>query len=168
MSTQLSVVPFQGDNILLAEYNGEPYVPAKPIVENMGLDWKGQHAKIRSNERRWGMVIISIPSGGGMQEMSCIPLRKLPAFFYSIDARKVKAEIRPKVEKYQDECDDALWAYWNEGHAVNPRKEAAILEMNAKYIALLERHVALLEKKAVYKRRVSQEEKARIMELHNK
>jgi hypothetical protein len=31
------------------------------------------------------------------------------------------AEVAAKVLLYQNECDDALWAYWSKGAAVNPR-----------------------------------------------
>lgn len=33
-------VPFHGNNLFIVNYNGEPYVPMKPIVEGMGLTWQ--------------------------------------------------------------------------------------------------------------------------------
>jgi hypothetical protein len=54
--------------------------------------------------------------------MMCIPLRKLPGWLMSIEPGKVKdAAVRSRVIQYQNECDDALWQYWNDGIAVNPR-----------------------------------------------
>ncbi|MNF49278.1 hypothetical protein D3C84_305460 [compost metagenome] len=36
----------------------------------------------------------------------------------SIHPNKVKPELRGGIIAYQNECDDALWAYWNEGMAI--------------------------------------------------
>ncbi|NBM79628.1 hypothetical protein GWI76_10220 [Proteus sp. G2659] len=41
-------VPFHGNNLCIVTHDGEPYVPMKPIVEGMGLDWKSQFSKIKS------------------------------------------------------------------------------------------------------------------------
>ncbi len=120
----LMTVPFHGVNLYLVDHEGQPYVPMRPLVEGIGLDWKSQHVKLSANERRWGMVNITTPSAGGIQESSCIPLRKLPGWLSRLEPNKVKnPDVRRKVEEYQDECDDALWSYWNVGHAVNPRTQ---------------------------------------------
>lgn len=109
------VVPFRGDNLYLVEHQGEPYVPMKPVVEGMGLDWKTQHRKMTAKFK--GMVEMTIPSAGGDQLTICLPLRKLPAWLYSIQPGKVSSEIREKVVAYQEECDEVLWQYWTTGKA---------------------------------------------------
>lgn len=93
----------------------------KPVVEGMGLDWKSQHAKMRNGRFSQGMVEITIPSQGGAQKTSCLSLRKFPGWLMSIHPNKVKAEHREAIILYQNECDDALWDYWNKGFAINPR-----------------------------------------------
>lgn len=115
-------VPFHGAELYVVEHNGQPYAPMKPIVEGIGLDWGGQHKKVAANESRWGISVMEIPSAGGLQLATCILLRKLPGWLSTIDAGRVKnPEARAKVIQYQNECDDALWKYWNEGVAVNAR-----------------------------------------------
>lgn len=114
-------VPFHGARLHVVEQDGQPYTPMKPIIEGMGLTWHGQHAKIKANASRWGILELRIPSGGGLQAMLCTPLRKLPGFLTTIEPGKVKnLEARAKIISYQNECDDALWQYWNDGIAVNP------------------------------------------------
>lgn len=105
-------VPFRGNTLYVLDHNSEPFVPMKPIVEGMGMDWRGQYVKLRSNQSRWGMEIISIPSNGGRQESACIPLRKLPGWLMGIHANRVKRGLRDKVIEYQNECDDVLWRHW--------------------------------------------------------
>ena len=115
-------VPFHGADLYVVEHNGEPYTPMKPIVEGMGLTWQPQHRKLAANQVRWGITELVIPSAGGSQAMTCAPLRKLPGWMFSVEVGKVKAsEVRARVIQYQNECDDVLWQYWNDGLAINPR-----------------------------------------------
>ena len=103
-------VDFHQDKLTLVEYNGQPYIAMKPLVENMGLDWRSQQRKLTA--KRWGMVKMTIPTNGDLQEMLCLPLRKLFGWLNTISPNKVKPELKQKIEVYQDECDDVLWAYW--------------------------------------------------------
>lgn len=115
-------ISFHGAQLFVVEHNDQPYTPMKPIITGMGLTWHGQHAKIKANTSRWGVLELRIPSSGGLQDMLCMPLRKLPAWLSGIESGKVKdPEARQSVIRYQDECDDVLWQYWNDGIAVNPR-----------------------------------------------
>lgn len=114
---ELSPVTFHGDTIFCIDYRNHPYTPMKPIVENMGLVWAAQSVKLNAHKERWGVSIIEIPSNGGEQEMLCMPVRKLPSYLASINPKKVRPELRPKIELYQNESDDALWNYWMNGRA---------------------------------------------------
>ena len=49
-----------------------------------------------------------------------MPVRKLPSYLNSINPRKVRPELRAKIELYQAESDDALWNYWMHGRAERP------------------------------------------------
>lgn len=117
---QLSPVTFHGDTIFCIDYQNQPYTPMKPIVENIGLAWQSQCQKLNTNRDRWGITNIVIPSEGGEQEMLCMPVRKLPSYLNSINPRKVRPELRAKIELYQAESDDALWNYWMHGRAERP------------------------------------------------
>lgn len=133
-------VPFHGAELYVVEHNGQPYTPMKPIVRGMGLDWKSQHRKLTANRARWGVVEITTPESslyhhdgdtglnghddhaGQRRRVTCLPIRKVAGWLSTIDAGRVKSpEVRAKVIQYQNECDDVLWQYWNEGVAVNPR-----------------------------------------------
>ncbi len=109
-------VPFNGETVLLYDADGEPYVPVKPLSERFGIAWQVQHRKLQSMKTRLGVTILMIPSTGGDQETTCIPLRKLPAWIYSIHPNKVAEALRPTLIRYQEECDDVLWQHWNGSH----------------------------------------------------
>lgn len=122
-STAVSnVIPFRSAKLLLVDQAGEPFVPMKPVVEGMGLDWGTQFRKLQAG--RFNSVIVMMTTtgtDGKRYEMSCLPLRKLAGWLMSIHASKVRPELRDGVIAYQNECDDALWSYWNQGHAINHR-----------------------------------------------
>lgn len=120
--TQIAV-PFHNTELFLIEHNGQPYTPLRQIVQGMGLDWASQFTKIKQKFATC-VVEITMQILGDDQSRShtCIPVRKLPAWLYSVNPNKVKPELRDTVIKYQEECDDVLWDYWTKGKAVNPRK----------------------------------------------
>lgn len=117
-----TAVQFHGQSIITAMIAGVAYVAMKPIVDNLGMSWTSQHRKLVNSGEKYGYAHMSIPSKGGIQEMLCLPLKKLNGWLFSINPEKVRADIRDKLIQYQDECFTALHDYWNKGVAVNPRK----------------------------------------------
>lgn len=120
-------VPFHGDSLYLVNQNGEAFVPMKPVVEGMGLDWASQFTKIKNRFSK-GVVEIAIPSKGGIQSMTCLAFRKFAGWLHTINVGKVRPELREKVSRYQEECDDVLYQYWTKGKAENPRKKTTVDE----------------------------------------
>ena len=147
--SDLIPVPFRNATLFLADVDGTPYTPMKPIVEGMGLDWKAQYRRLTDAPKRWGMVMMTMPSVGGEQLTCCIPLRKLPGWMMTIQSSRVKPEIRENVEAYQNECDDALWDYWTKGHAERkpstPQSFADALQLAADQQRLIEQQAAQIE-----------------------
>jgi hypothetical protein len=105
-------VPFHDDTVVLLGRDNEPYVAMRPIVENMGLAWNSQWVKLRDRFGSVVMEIITTGVDGKQYEMTCLPLRKLAAWLYTINPKKVAAELRDKIIQYQEECDEVLWRYW--------------------------------------------------------
>ena len=123
MPQELIPVSFLDNTLYIIEHNGEPYVPMRPLVEGMGLAWPVQYRKLNSNGKRWGVTLMVTPSKGGDQKSHCLPLRKLPAFLWSIQPKNVKKNLRARLERYQNDCDDVLWNSWNDIH---PQKDGQI------------------------------------------
>ncbi|WP_438504193.1 phage antirepressor N-terminal domain-containing protein [Citrobacter freundii] len=129
IATQISTinVPFHGDNLYLVNFNGEPHVPMKPVVEGMGLAWQPQHEKLKTRFNK-GITEIVIPTKGGEQSMTCLAFRKFAGWLHTINVGKVRPELREKVARYQDECDDVLYQYWTKGEVKNQRKKTTVDE----------------------------------------
>lgn len=115
MNPQIMPVSFHGDTLVIVAQGNEPFVAMKSVVESMGLAWQVQHRKLTDRFEATVMEIITVAEDGKPRPMTCLPLRKLPAWLYSISPNKVKPELRDKIIRYQEECDDALWDYWTKG-----------------------------------------------------
>lgn len=115
-------VPFHGNTLYLVEHNGEAYTPMRPIVEGMGLDWKTQYRKLM---QRFNSCVVEmttqLPGDTQGRSVTCLLLRKLTGWLYSISPNKVRPDLRDKIVAYQNECDDVLWRYWTLGRVENPR-----------------------------------------------
>lgn len=119
---QVVTVEFHGQQLITVKNGDDIFVAMKPVVEGMGLAWQSQHRKLSANKERWGITEMVMPSNGGDQTVICLPLRKLHGWLMTIHPGKIKDPvIRANVVIYQNECDDALWKYWSEGIAINPR-----------------------------------------------
>lgn len=110
-------VPFLNSTLIVIEYNNEPFVPMRQIVEGMGLDWVPQFRKL--NTRFIGSVAeiaTQLPGETQRRSVTCLALRKLAAWLNSISANKVNPAIRDRVIQYQEKCDDVLYEYWMKEH----------------------------------------------------
>ncbi|MET4163725.1 hypothetical protein ABIE61_003591 [Marinobacterium sp. MBR-111] len=119
MKTTAQVIPFRNQELLLVNNSGEAFVPMKPVVEGMGLAWQSQHRKLMTG--RFASTVtemVIVAQDGKQREMTCLPLRKLTGWLMSIHPNKVRPELRDGIIAYQNECDDVLWSYWNDGIAV--------------------------------------------------
>ncbi|WP_340608089.1 phage antirepressor N-terminal domain-containing protein [Xenorhabdus bharatensis] len=114
-SSPIINVPFYGADLFIVNYNGEPYVPMKLIVEGIGMDWKSQLAKLNKRFKSTMVEITIVAADGKNRDMACLALRKLAGWLATINPNKVKVSIRDKVIRYQEKCDDVLYEYWTTG-----------------------------------------------------
>lgn len=108
VNAPLTAVTFDTDTLILAEHNHQPYVAMRPLVTAMGLDWRSQYVKLMEKFGSTVVEITTVAEDGKLRGMVCLPLRKLPGWLYSINPGKVSQELRPKIEHYQNECDEVL------------------------------------------------------------
>lgn len=107
---------FLGEEILVIDYYGKPYVPMKQVVENIGLDWEAQRQRIERDEvLSEGACMIQVPSNGGMQETICLPLHYLNGWLFGVEVKRIKQDLKQVLLRYKKECYEALWDYWTEG-----------------------------------------------------
>ncbi|VVP47363.1 hypothetical protein PS838_05166 [Pseudomonas fluorescens] len=140
MQEHLMPVPFYEDTVVLVGQGTDPFVAMEPIVTNIGLDWKTQFRKSGGRFRSAMVEMTTTGNDGQQYRMTCLPLRKLPAWLYAISPNNVKPEFRAKIVRYQEECDDVLWDYWTKSSTSRSETPNA-----AHLIALSCHRVALLK-----------------------
>jgi hypothetical protein len=136
-------VLFDQDRLLMADHFGQPYVVMKPLVRALDLDWRSQYEKLTE---KFGAVMVEITTTGAdgkRYPMVCLPLRKLPAWLYSINTGKVSAALRPKVIRYQEECDEVLWRHWTGTYVA--QNQASQIPLSRLTLGFEKQHVEYIE-----------------------
>lgn len=167
---QLQPVPFHQDTIFVIDHLGQPFVPLRPLVENMGLDWKTQYDKVMARQERFcvGVIPTQMPGDDQRREMVCIPLKKINAWLYSIHPDKVAPHLKDKIELYQDECDEVLFNFWFKGIGLPDRQLVGkTVVATDEYVELLKIRGDFYQEKAEPKKRVNftRDEDARVIQL---
>lgn len=132
------------------EVNGrlEPVlgVVARRLVEQLGLDWSTQLAKLKDDEdNRYKCFEARAEAADGKEYTSTIiPLTSVNAFLFSINRKNLsdsdlvtthladgstrQESKKQKLIRYQDECQMALHDYWIHGVAMNFRANPSELD----------------------------------------
>lgn len=151
-------VEFYEDQVIAVRLaNGEVFVPLRPIVEGLGLDWAAQTRRVNRDPvlaEVKGVVVTATP--GGPQEMLALPLDYLSGFLFGVNASRVKPEIRERIIRYQRECYKVLNEAFQEGRLtadlpasdlLNADSPAAQAYRMARAVMELARNQVLLESK---------------------
>ena len=93
------------------------YIPLRPLVEGMGLNWSAQYRRIKKNPVlseacQFVAVTTTNPKGGNPNKL-CIPISHLNGFLFGINAKRVKPEIREALLEYQEKCYQVLFNAFN-------------------------------------------------------
>lgn len=122
-----SYVPFNGQQIITAMAAGIAYVAMKPVVENLGMSWGTQQQKLMKSLEKFNCIHMNmVAADGKLRKLLCLPLKKLNGWLFSINPEKVRADIRDKLIKYQEECFTVLHDYWTKGVAVKTAPETTV------------------------------------------
>ena len=126
--TERAIVPVEQRAILFYEDeltavrtgDGRIFVPVRPIVERLGLNWSGQYSRIKRDpvlQEELSVCVIQTDRLGA-REAVCLPLDYLSGFLFGISADRVKPEYREDVLRYQRECYKVLAEALQEGRLV--------------------------------------------------
>lgn len=129
---------FHGDQIVTFQHDGEPYVAMRRVVENLGLNWAGQHAKLIERSNLSCMDIHTTGSDGKTYQMLAMPVAKLPLWLATINPNKIPdSHKRAKIELYQSESAIALHDYWTKGIAVRGDMDGMVTDLDPKVMKAL-------------------------------
>jgi len=120
-------VRFHEDTVWAVDVDGVVYVALKPICENIGVAWNKQLERLKRDYiLSEGVTIMGIPSPGGIQETTCLPLDLVPGWLFGIDDRRITDPvIREKVLAYKRECYRVLYEHFFAAPAPEPEPPPA-------------------------------------------
>ena len=107
--------------VMVQDENGREnvYIPLRPLVEGMGLDWSSQRRRINRNpvlsEACISVAVTTTQTGrgSGSKKTLSIPISHLNGFLFGVNANRVKPEIRPLLVEYQAKCYEVLFHAFN-------------------------------------------------------
>jgi hypothetical protein len=150
-NAKLNAIDFHGHVLQVVDANGRPFVPLNRICVNLGLDWSSQLKRIQRDEvLSEGLVMMTIPSAGGDQQMMCLPLEYLNGWLFGVDENRVALGIRDALITYKREAYGALYNYFVKGFAVD--RERLERDEEARDAALQELRKLRTSDKALYRK----------------
>ncbi len=79
--------------------------PLRQLCDYLGVSYTGQRERVeRDPVLSQKLQSVQISTAGGAQEMQCLPLDYLNGWLFGINANRVKASIRDRLIRYQEEC----------------------------------------------------------------
>jgi hypothetical protein len=131
--------------------DGSRGVVVRSLCDNMQLDRPAQIRRIQRTEAITDDLVsnVRIETDGGPQGMHVLLIRAVAYWLATIDAKRVRPEIRPDVVKYQKEVVDVLYAWATQApHALRMPEEQKLL--TAPESTMLPEHTTVAERPASY------------------
>ena len=102
--------------LIIEDLSKEKLVPIRPICEALGVDFEGQRQRISRDEILSSVAFMTKATGadGKQYEMSCLPLKFVFGWLFTIDTSRVNEEARESVVNYKLKCYEVLYNYFVE------------------------------------------------------
>lgn len=115
MKQSFALVPFEDHQIMTVKDGDDIHVVMKPIVEALGLDWSSQLKRInRHPVISKGMVVTTIPSVSGVQEMIALKLESFHGWLLSIHPDRIANEPqRDVIIAYQERAFRVIFEHFH-------------------------------------------------------
>lgn len=108
------ITKINGVDIITVDYQGETYVPVKPICDALGISLERQREKIQSDDILSTTAALrgAVAADGKEREMLCLPLRYVYGWLFTINPKNVAPGAREAVTRYRRECYDVLYHHF--------------------------------------------------------
>lgn len=104
MTGNLVTVDFYGDTLEACQQDGKVWVNLNRLCEAMGVDMSTQRRKLK--KEAWACLVIMTKQAedGQRRDFTVIDLDTMTGWLFTINAGKVRKEIREKLVRYQQEA----------------------------------------------------------------
>jgi hypothetical protein len=123
MADQLEIIrefPFEFYGETYRAYLGTDrnlYVRLGDICETVGLDYASQWRRVRDSvslSRKLATIDVDTPYQDGIRRRGVVHfnIEGLAAWLYTVETKRVKSEIRERMERFQIDFVDTVWALY--------------------------------------------------------
>lgn len=142
------------NNVDILSTSDEQMVAVRPICDALGIDYSRQLKKIKEDDDLCSVVGVTPTTGadGKQYDMSCLPIRYIFGWLFTINPMNVKPEAQEAVRAYRRACYDALYDYFFK----QPMRQ---LEQNKIEITLLEEIAELNQQKSSISSTITEKKK---------
>ena len=107
---EVKEVTFNNSTLLAIKTDdGKVYASVNNFCNELGVDFSGQLQKLKKHrvlKKRIGD--ISIPTKGGMQDISCIEVKSIALWLATISPSKIKEEMQERFEVFLERAEETL------------------------------------------------------------
>lgn len=135
---QKEVTFYDDELIAVRAADGQIYVSLRHLCEAIGVARQGQVRRIQEHHvlaKGYAGGNIMLPpgakGGGGRQRAGLLRVDLVPLWLSGIDTKRVKPQVREKLEKYQEEVAAVLWEAFQEGRLTSELEFDALMETAA-------------------------------------
>ena len=116
-SVEQKSVDFYGDDLTAVRTNdGRIYTSLTQMCKALGLNVRGQSQRVdRHTVLSRGKGVCKIHTPGGEQSVNVLRVDLVPLWLSGVRASMVNEDVRPKLEKFQEEAAAVLWEAFQEG-----------------------------------------------------
>ena len=153
MDKSLSVVEqktvdFYADELVaIRASDGQIYVSIRHMCNSLGLDDRSQRRRIQDHtvlKKGYASGVIMTPEGV-KRTSSLLRVDLVPLWLSGVDTSRVKEEIRPKLDQYQEEVAKVLWEAFQEGRLTADPSFTYLLEGNSPAVQAYKMARAMME-----------------------
>jgi hypothetical protein len=118
--------------ILISNNGTEKIVAIKPICKALGIAYSSQIQKIKEDEILNSVVLLSNTTGpdGKSYEMTCLPLKYIFGWLFTINPENVNPEIKESLITYRRQCYDKLFDSFTKRDSILKEKAMFQIEID--------------------------------------
>lgn len=111
MENNQEVIKIHDTEIQCPMHQGEKFVAVKPICQVLGISHDAQNRRIKSDQilNSVATTVVATGSDGKNYEMTCLPVKYVFGWLFSIDDKLVKGQARENLLTYKRECYEILY-----------------------------------------------------------
>lgn len=143
---QKEVTFYEDELVAIRADDGHIYVSVRHLSDALGLNPTGQIRRIRrqpilDNGSYKGYIFTS----GGQQTANWLRVDLVPLFITGLNTNSVREDIRPKLERFQEEAAKVLWEAFQQGRLTSSVAFEDLLDKDTPAVMAYKQAMAIME-----------------------